>query len=109
MLALTTIAIVVLHPQIMDTKTDHGIGIPSITNNQLDVPAILPTPLSEIHEEPHALPIEETGGTASNGWLPNNNGETATAKLFYASLVNKDWFGDSAVPDHVNYREYISL
>ena len=112
MLSLATIAVVILHPQIMENgivRPGRGgsVGNPFIPNDQ-EVLAVLPTPLSaEVHEEPHALPLSFTASPVTQA----KNGDMSTAKMFYGSIVYKDWFAERPVNEHhLNYgRLYTTL
>jgi len=103
MLSLAAIAVLVLHPQVINQKSGIRIG-GSYVNSDQDFLSILPTPLSaENHEEPQALPVSElkSGSDHSN----KQNGDNS-AKLLYGSFVYKDWFGERPPPDHrVTYQD----
>lgn len=104
MLSLAAIAVLVLHPQAINQKPAlrNGNGI-SFAEGEIDqdLLAVLPTPLSaEIHEEPQALPLSETGTGPVHSSKPDSS-----SRLLYGSFVYKDWFGEHPPPDqHVTYR-----
>ena len=118
MLSLAAIAVLVLHPNINKAglPTNTGNDISFIENDQ-DLLAVLPTPLSAEVHEPQALPMSEGNAAPGSGMQSAKPNSDASSKLLYGSFVYKDWFGDRPTnQQHVTYRKcdrgislYISL
>lgn len=114
MLSLAAIAVLVLHPQVINMNKG---GLPTISGNDIsfvendvdqDFLAVLPTPLSaEVHEEPQALPMSETKpAVGAGGTHPSKSSSDSSSKLLYGSFVYKDWFGDRPTNQHqITYRK----